>query len=210
MRVIILSWEYPPRIIGRLAEYVNALAIQLVKNKVETHVVTYHDFMTGAVREDEGINVVRVSNPVRTHIGVLTWVLTLNQEIERAASNVFYQSGKQVDLIDVYDWHFIPAAVTLKNALGIPFVYSVDSLEDHRSPDANTQFNMAIRSIEWLGFYEAKKITAKSNWMRNEITRIYKVPEMKISVISPESESWVSEVLDVYRSAAGQEASNVQ
>jgi hypothetical protein len=202
MRVIILTWEYPPRIIGRLAEYVNALSVQLVKSKVETHVVTYHDFMTGAIKEVDGVNVVRVSNPVRTHISVLTWVLTLNQEIERAASNVFYQSGKQVDLVDVFDWHFIPAAVTLKNALGIPFVYSVESLEEHRSPDANTQFNMAIRGIEWLGLYEAKKIAAKSNWMKNEITRIYQVPEEKISIVTPESGSWVRAVLDIYKSAA--------
>jgi hypothetical protein len=209
MRVIILTWEYPPRIIGRLAEYVNALSVQLVKSKVETHVVTYHDFMTGAIKEVDGVNVVRVSNPVRTHISVLTWVLTLNQEIERAASNVFYQSAKQVDLVDVFDWHFIPAAVTLKNALGIPFVYSVESLEEHRSPDANTQFNMAIRGIEWLGLYEAKKIAAKSNWMKNEITRIYQVPEEKISIVSPESGSWVREVLDIYKSEH-QEASNIQ
>jgi hypothetical protein len=202
MRVIILTWEYPPRIIGRLAEYVNALSVQLVKSKVETHVVTYHDFMTGAIKEVDGVNVVRVSNPVRTHISVLTWVLTLNQEIERAASNVFYQSAKQVDLVDVFDWHFIPAAVTLKNALGIPFVYSVESLEEHRSPDANTQFNMAIRGIEWLGLYEAKKIAAKSNWMKNEITRIYQVPEEKISIVTPESGSWVRAVLDIYKSAA--------
>ena len=59
---------------------------------------------------------------------------------------------KQIDLIDVYDWHFIPAAVTLKNGSAYPFVYSVESFEDHRSPDANTSYNMAIKSIEWLGF----------------------------------------------------------
>jgi hypothetical protein len=97
----------------------------------------------------------------------------------------------------------------LKNALGIPFVYSVESLEEHRSPDANTQFNMAIRGIEWLGLYEAKKIAAKSNWMKNEITRIYQVPEEKISIVSPESGSWVREVLDIYKSEH-QEASNIQ
>ena len=87
--------------------------------------------------------------------------------MERAAANIYYQAGKkELDLIDVYDWHFIPAAVTLKNALGIPFVYSVDSLEDHRSPGANAPLNMAIRGIEWLGFYEAAEVTAKSEWMQ--------------------------------------------
>ena len=157
MRVIIFSWEYPPRIVGQLAEYTSALATQLVKNKVETYVVTYHNYLTGMTQEASGVKTVRVANPVRTHIGVLTWVLTLNEEVERAAANIYYEANKQIDLIDVFDWHFIPAAVTLKNALGIPFVYSVESLEDHRSPTVNSPFNMAIKSIEWLGFYRSGK-----------------------------------------------------
>jgi glycogen(starch) synthase len=202
MRAIIFSWEYPPRIIGKLAEYVSELAAQLVKNNVETHVVTYHDSLTGATQEANGVKTVRVANPVQTHISLLTWALTLNQEVERAAVNIHYQTGKHVDLIDVYDWHFIPAAVTLKHALGIPFVYSVDSLEDHRSPGANLPFNMAIRGIEWLGFYEAKKVTAKSEYMQNEIIRLYKVPKEKIKIVTPNTNNWVKNVLEAYKTAA--------
>ncbi len=161
MRIIIFSWEYPPRVIGKLSEYVKALSTQLATNNVEVNVVTY-DSITGSTQEPTGVQTVRVSNPVQTHIGVLTWVLTLNQEVERAAANIYYLANKQIDLIDVYDWHFIPAAVTLKNGLGIPFVYSVESLEDHRSPNTNTSYNMAIKGVEWLGFYEAEKISVKA------------------------------------------------
>ena len=199
MRVILFSWEYPPRIVGKLAEYTSALATQLVNNKVETYIVTYHGYLTGLADEANGAKTFRVANPVRTHIGVLTWVLTLNQEVERAAANIYYQANKQVDLIDVYDWHFIPAAVSLKNALGIPFVYSVDSLEDHRALGANTPFNMAIKIIEWLGFYEAEKVDVKSDWMREEIVRIYKVPREKIKVVSQTADSWIKEVLELYK-----------
>jgi glycosyltransferase involved in cell wall biosynthesis len=203
MRVIIFSWEYPPRVVGQLAEYINALSQQLVKNKVETSVVTYHDFLKGSVEETSGVKIVRVANPVRTHIGVLTWILTLNQEVERAAANIYYQADEQVDLINVYDWHFIPAAVTLKKALNVPFIYSVESLEDQRSPNSNTPYNMSIKSIEWLGFYEAKKVSVKSEWMRDEIIRIYHVPEEKIKVISPSTDSWIKDVLELYNSVAG-------
>ena len=203
MRVIIFSWEYPPRVVGKLAEYVNSLSTQLVKNKVETYIVTYHDFLTGTVEEADEVRVVRVANPVRTHIGVLTWDLTLNDEVERAAANIYYQANKQIDLINVYDWHFIPAAVTLKNALNIPFVYSVESLEDHRSPNSNTPYNMSIKSIEWLGFYEAEKVTVRSRWMRNEVVRIYNVPNEKIEAISTDTNSWIKDVLKLYNMVAG-------
>jgi glycogen(starch) synthase len=203
LRVIIFSWEYPPRVVGQLADYIGALSTLLVKNKVETYVVTYNDSLTGAAEEASGVKVVRVANPVRNHIGVLTWDLTLNQEVERAAASIYYQADEQVDLIDVYDWHFIPAAVTLKNALNIPFVYSVESLEDHRSANSNTPYNMSIKSIEWLGFYEAEKVSVKSEWMRDEIVRIHNVPKDKVKVISPSADSWIKDVLQLYKTVAG-------
>ncbi len=202
MRVVLFSWEYPPRIVGKLAEYTSSLSTQLVNNKVETYVVTYHAYSTGMALEANGATTFRVSNPVRTHIGVLTWVLTLNQEVERAAANIYYKAEKQVDLIDVFDWHFVPAAVTLKSALGIPFIYSVDSLEDHRSHGGDAPFNMAIKSIEWLGFYEADRINVKSEWMCNEIIRIHKVPRERITIISPTGETWIKEVLKLYKNVA--------
>jgi glycosyltransferase involved in cell wall biosynthesis len=203
MHAIIFSWEYPPRIVGQLAEHVRELAVQLVKNKVKTYVVTYHDFLTGEHDEPEGVKTYRVTNPVHTHIGVLTWVLTLNQEIERAAANIYYNTEKQIDLIDAHDWHFIPAAVTLKKALNLPFVYSVESLEEHRSHGANSPFNMAIKSIEWLGMYEAKTLIVKSEWMRDEVYRLYKVPVEKVKVIPPKSVNWVKNVLETYQAVVG-------
>jgi glycosyltransferase involved in cell wall biosynthesis len=189
--------------VGKLSEYVKALSTQLATRNVEVNVVTYDDRLTGLDQEPTGVKTFRVSNPIRTHIGVLTWVLTLNQEIERAAANIYYQANKQIDAIDTYDWHFIPAAVTLKNGLGIPFVYSVESLEDHRSQNVTTPYNLAIESIEWLGFFEAQKISVKTEWMRDEIIRIYKVPKEKIVVISPDSSSWLTDILRLYRSVAG-------
>ena len=203
MLAVLFSWEYPPRIIGKLAEYVNNLATQLTKKHTEVYVVTYNDSLTGLSEEANGVKISRVANPVHSHVSLITWTLTLNQEIERATANIYYQAGKHIDLINVFDWHFIPAAVTLKNALDIPFVYSVDSLEDHRSPGTNAPFNMAIRGIEWLGFYEAKKVTAKSEWMQSEILRLYKVPLEKIAVISQKPASQVKEVLKVYKEVLG-------
>lgn len=203
MRVIILSWEFPPRIVGKLADYVKELAVQLVKKGAETYVVTYHDFLTGQYKEPEGVKTYRVTNPVRTHIGVLTWVLTLNQEVERAAANIYYKANKQIDLIDAYDWHFIQAAITLKKAFNLPLIYSVESLEEHRSHGANSPFNMAIKSLEWLGFYEAKKVIVKSEWMRDEVVRIYKVPADKIKVVAPKSKTWMKDILETYKSVAG-------
>jgi len=206
MRVILFSWEYPPRVVGKLASYVKELALQLAKNGVETFLVTYHDYLAGEF-EEEGVKAFRVTNPVKTHISVLTWVLTLNQEVERVAANIYYRSGGRVDVVDVQDWHFIPAAVTLKKAFNVPIIYSVESLEDHRSHGANTPFNMAIKSIEWLGMYEAERVVVKSEWMAGEVLRIYQVPETKVRVVKPEKESWLKTLLGIYGELCRKEGS---
>lgn len=195
MNIIICSLEYPPRIVGNLAHYVNELAVKLVKNNVTVYVITYHEFLTGE-SEETGIKIYRVTNPVRTHIGVLTWVLTLNQEVERAATNIYYKMKKQIDLIDVYDWHFIPAAVTLKKALKIPFIYSIYSVKDHPSFNSKSPIEMAINSIESMGFYEAERISAHTEGKLKEITERYNVPLDKISIIS--QNNWIKEVLGIY------------
>jgi hypothetical protein len=137
---------------------------------------------------------------------VLTWVLTLNQESERIAANIYYDSARKIDLIDAYDWHFIPAAVTLKKALGMPFIYSVESLEEHRAHGANAPFNMAIKSIEWLGTFEAEQLLVKSEWMKDEVSRLYKAPSGKIKVISPRSNHLMRSVLEVYKGVEGRVA----
>ena len=62
---------------------------------------------------------------------------------------------------------------------------------------------MAIRGIEWLGFFEAQEVTAKSEWMRSEITRVYKVPAEKIFVTLPVAELAVKNILSIYKTAIG-------
>jgi hypothetical protein len=62
---------------------------------------------------------------------------------------------------------------------------------------------MSIKSIEWLGFYEAAKVSVKSEWMRDEIVRIHNVPEDKIIVISPSETTWIKNVLKLYKTVAG-------
>ena len=202
MQVIIFSWEYPPRKIGQLAEYVEVLSRKLVENNIKVYVITYHDFLTGLTQDKSGVNIIRVTNPVRNHTSVLTWILTLNQEIERATSNIILQYKKKISLINVYDWHFIPAAVTLKSAFGIPFLYSVDSIEDHRSKNANNPYNMAIKSIEWLGFYESDKVSVKTKWMKNAIIKIYEVPSEKIEVLGANSYLETKAIRRIYNTIA--------
>lgn len=195
---MIFTWEFPPRIVGQLAYYVNKLAVELIKKNVAVYVVTYHNSWVGFHQGTDGIKAYRISDKVKPQINILTWMLSLNQEAERVAADVYYSVKHELDLIDVHDWHFIPAAVTLKRGLGIPFVFSVDSLERHRSRNIGAPLSSSIRSMESLGISEAARILVKSEWMKQELKRFYDASDDMIQVVSSDSEAWIDRILATY------------
>ena len=197
--MIIFTWEFPPRIVGQLSHYVNKLAVELVGKGFDVYIVTYHNSWTGYHEGADGVKAYRISEPFRPHINVLTWVLSLNQEVERVAADIYYSVKREVELIDVHDWHFVPAAVSLKRALRIPFVFSIDSLEDHRSRGSGAPLSLSIKSMESLGVNEADRIVVKSDWMQHEVNQAYKAPLEKLEVISPNSPHWIDEILTIYK-----------
>jgi 1,4-alpha-glucan branching enzyme len=201
--VILFTWEFPPRIVGQLAHYVNRLAVELIKKNVDVYVVTYHDSWTGVHQGADGVKAYRISDKVKPQINILTWMLSLNQEAERAAADIYYSVKHEVNLIDVYDWHLIPAAVTLKKALGVPFVFSIDSIEPHRSRSSEGPLSLSIKSIESLGVSEAMRIIVKSEWMKQELKRYYNAQENTIGIVSPGSATLADGVLEIYQKGLG-------
>jgi glycosyltransferase involved in cell wall biosynthesis len=193
-----LTWEFPPRIVGQLSHYVNRLAVELVRKGLDIHVVTYHNSWKGFHEGVDGVKAYRISDPFRPQINILTWVLSLNQEVERIAADIYYSVKREVDLIDVQEWHFVPAAVSLKRALKIPFVFSIDSLEGHRSHGSRSPLNLSIMSMESLGVNEADRIVVKSDWMKHEVNQAYNAPLEKMKVISESSPHWIDEILIAY------------
>jgi len=201
LRVLILTWEFPPKIVGDLAQYVSKVAAQLVRKNIDVYVVTHDDSRTGLDQRQDGLKVFRVANPVKTHISVLTWDLTLAPEFERASSDIIYSTAGTVSLIDAHEWLCVIPAIALKKAFDIPFVYSVHSIEDQRSRGAISPFNLAITNVERLGCAEAERVLIESTEMRDELKIRYGVSPNKIDVVQPSSDTWIDDIVKVYEKA---------
>ncbi len=57
--------------------------------------------------------------------------------MERIVSDIYYEKPDTGYVLDVQDWHFVPAGVSLKRAHGLPFVFTLHSLEEQRSARLN-------------------------------------------------------------------------
>ncbi len=199
LRIIILSWEFPPRIIGKLGHYVDRLAANLVKKGLDVYVVTFHKDRASFENRSDGVKISRISNSIKSHVSIFTWDLTLGPELIRAASDIFYSVHGEVDLIDAHEWLCVDAATSLKTAFNLPFIYTIHSLEDHRSFKGNDPLNISIKHLENLGSIEADRVLVSSDWMKQEVSSLHRIPNEKIAVIPTTTTEWIRDVIKNYK-----------
>jgi len=165
-----------------MAYYAQTLCRELAKRGHETHVITYHDQIRGTEKDPSRVVVHRVGNPVQTHINVLTWALTLSTEFERAFADIHHDIGA-VDLLDCHEWTSVPAATSLSEAFGVPYVMTVNSLEEHRSAQPDSPLSLAIRHFERLGTQSSSLVVVKSKAMKEDVQRLHGLPKRKVRYV---------------------------
>ena len=176
-----LTWEYPPRIVGGLARHCWGLSKALARKGIEVHIVTLE--FPGVPLEEE-VNGVKIHR-VKVEIGnpnFLVWVLLFNHFMEKRAGLLSREIG-EFDIIHVHDWLTTLAGISLKHTLGKSLVLTLHSTEIGRSGGLNSPDSLTKDSIEWWGTYEAKYIITVSTSLRSEVIEHFKVPEWKVVAI---------------------------
>ena len=176
-----LSWEFPPRIVGGLARHCYGLSRALSRNGVEVHVITLE--FPGTPLE-EIIDDVMVHR-VKIEIGnpnFLTWVLLFNHFMEKRAGMLMHEVG-DFDLIHAHDWLTALAGIALKHVMGCKLIFTIHSTEIGRSGGLYVPDSFTKDSIEWWGTYEAAYVIAVSEPLRDEIISHFKVPEWKVVAV---------------------------
>jgi len=204
MNIMILSWEYPPKRLGNIADHVSTLAHELVKKGNNVEVIVLDDWKTG-FEDIYGVHVHRVANPVKTHpmASVLSSTLTASVQMVTEAANVFYfyrSQGKTIHIMHAHEWLTVPSATLLKHAFHIPFILTFHSIEQHRCHNQFGALNIAIKEIEDTGLWESAHVITNSEWLKNEILKFYgNGHAQKIKVIWPFGEKWVDQIIETYR-----------
>lgn len=203
LRVLMLSWEYPPKIVGGIARHVEDLSEAMAKQKdVEVHVVTC-DF-PGAADEEivNGVHIHRVT-PYEVPGGYndfVHWVHQLNAAMRDRAHGLLTEwttpavrprTGKgsrtvpqrEPILIHAHDWlaHF--AAVELKYAFKLPLVATIHATEFGRNNGIHTEINRYINRIEQELVTEAWRVIVCTDFMNNEVKYALRAPWDKLDTI---------------------------
>ena len=182
MKILMLTWEYPPRIVGGIAKVVYDLSKRLIKDGHEVTVVTYKEGDVPYYENDKGVEVYRVDNYIINPNNFIDWIMQLNFNLVAKASEIMNKNGK-FDVIHAHDWLVANAAKTLKASYNIPIVATIHATESGRNGGIRDEQQRYINDTEWMLTYEASEVIVNSNYMKNEVQRLFGLPFEKINVV---------------------------
>ena len=182
MKILMLTWEYPPRVVGGISRVVYDLSHRLIKDGHEVTVVTYRDGEVPYYEDDKGVKVYRVDNYMIQPNNFIDWILQLNFNMLERASQIIAEQGK-FDVIHAHDWLVANAAKTLKHSFDIPIVATIHATEAGRNSGIREPNQKYINDTEWLLTYEANEVIVNSNYMKSEVQRLFGLPFEKINVV---------------------------
>jgi len=175
-----LTWEFPPRIVGGIARHCLGLAKGLVRENHEVHVVTL-DFPEAPPFEDvEGVKVHRTRIELG-HPSFITWTFLFNHFMEKKVAML--SRNADLDVIHIHDWLTAEAGISSKHFLRKPLVLTVHSTEAGRAQGLHSPDSYMIDGLEWWMTYEADRVIVVSNSMSWELQNHFRLPKEKIDVI---------------------------
>ena len=183
MKILMLTWEYPPRIVGGIARVVNDLSKRLIKDGHEVTVITYKEGNVPYYENDKGVDVYRVDNFMINPNNFIDWIMQLNFNMVAKANELIQKNGK-FDVIHAHDWLVAYSAKTLKNSYGIPLVCTIHATEAGRNSGIHDETQRYINDTQWLLTYESSEVIVNSNFMKNDLQRLFGLPYEKINVIA--------------------------
>lgn len=183
MRVLIISWEFPPHMIGGLGKHVVELAATLMAQGWQVVVLTPQ--ISGGEPHEitaEGVHVYRTAVADMAY-GFISFNAEVNELLDQAGRTLAEAVGG-FDLIHVHDWLTAPAGIALKYAWKIPLIATIHATERGRGqgrllgPQAER-----INTIEWSLTFEAWRVIACSQFMAAQVNAYFATPWDKIDVV---------------------------
>lgn len=187
-----LSWEYPPLVVGGIAAHVDGLSRAMAAAGHDVVVFSLRHPSTGGDTVVDGVRVLRAATD-------LPWIPSDNLVATMASANhqivqLTTQLGDwRPDVVHAHDWLVAWAGDTLHTLYGVPLVATIHATERGRQGgQIPAGMPAAINAVEWWLTYQAREVIACSDYMVREVTDSFELPPDKIHLVpnGVEAETW--------------------
>ena len=189
MRLLFISWEYPPNVVGGIGKHVSELvqAFLALPDEITTpfqlDLLTPHSGNAPLVEElSKAVTVHRVETPLVNPLDLFNSVVDNNRYLVSKAREL--HENVPYSLIHVHDWLTASAGIELKHAWKIPLVTTIHATErgrHHSHLPSETSHN--INQLEWQVCFESWRLIVCSSYMAGELRRFFDVPLDKVTLI---------------------------
>jgi glycogen synthase len=184
MRVLLISWEYPPVIEGGLGRHVRKLSEHLLGEGVEVHVLTRGGGHLAPEEDRHGVIVHRVREPEfpKDTEAFVEWVETMNADMrERGAALC---ERVDFDLVHSHDWLVAGAAEMVARRQRLPWVTTVHATEFGRHQGwVQNHPQSHIHGVERDMVRRADRVITCSHYMRSHVASVFGIRSDRVTVI---------------------------
>ncbi len=184
MRVLLISWEYPPVIEGGLARHVRKLSEHLVREGVEVHVLTRGGGHLPVEEERHGVLVHRVREPAfpKDPSAFVRWVDEMNADMRELAFELCDRFA--FDLVHSHDWLVAGAAEPVARRSERPWLVTVHATEFGRHQGwVQNHPQSHIHGAEREMVRRADRVITCSRYMRSHVSTVFGVSPRRVTVV---------------------------
>ncbi|MCR5977011.1 glycosyltransferase [Gordonia jinghuaiqii] len=200
MKVLFVSWEYPPVVVGGLGRHVHHLATAMAAAGHDVVVLTRRPSGTDALSHPttdtvaEGVRILAVAeDPPEFEFGqdMMAWTLAMGHAFIRAGLKILAGAGSVAsgprwvpEVVHAHDWLVAHPAIALAEFFDVPLVSTIHATEAGRhSGWVSGRTNRQVHSVEWWLVSESDALITCSASMRDEVNRLFGYDAADISVI---------------------------
>ncbi len=195
MRILHLTWEYPPVMYGGLGRHVHALANAQAANGHDVVVITQAPNSAAPARVPWGstgpVRVLRATIDPSTHDPRDLLAHVAEMECEFTGHGNALLGDWQPDVIHAHDWMVAHAAVALRRRCGAPLTATIHATEAGRNRGwVHTDLSTSIHAIEWWLANTSDAVITCSRTMRDEVRTLFGVDSAHVVPNGIEPGDW--------------------
>jgi glycosyltransferase involved in cell wall biosynthesis len=179
-RILILTWEYPPMLVGGLGRHVYELSKAVAEAGHIIHVITNSVEGSLSYEHMDNVHIHRVKSHYEDQSNFYKWIAGLNDAMIQYADCLCKEMS--FDLVHAHDWLVCTAAKTLKYAQALPLITTIHATEHGRNYGIHTSLQREIHMKEKELVQEADAIIVCSQYMKREVQLILESPPQKLFV----------------------------